>query len=188
MKKTELRQEIRAKRDSLTLSQREQFSAAIMQRFISLPSYQRSSSIAAYTTFQSEVETQGIIQHAQQHGKKLYLPVVDDAQERHMSFVLFDENNTLVKSAMGILEPERCSQMIEVVALEFVIVPLLGFTRAGYRLGFGAGFYDVAFAKNEKATLCALAFSCQELDDFVADPWDIQLDYIVTEKEIISCK
>ena len=67
-----------------------------------------------------------------------------------------------------------------------IIAPLVGFDRALNRLGQGGGYYDRAFARFPDALRIGLAWSAQELDDVPADPWDLPLDIILTEAELIE--
>ncbi|MDE0946117.1 MAG: 5-formyltetrahydrofolate cyclo-ligase [Sphingobium sp.] len=67
-----------------------------------------------------------------------------------------------------------------------IIAPLVGFDRALNRLGQGGGYYDRAFARFPDALRIGLAWSAQELDAVPADPWDLPLDIILTEAELIE--
>jgi hypothetical protein len=69
---------------------------------------------------------------------------------------------------------------------DLVIVPVLGFDRRGFRLGYGGGYYDRFLAKNNCKQVIGLAYSFSELDTFPNEPHDQKLDKIITEKEIIS--
>ena len=72
-------------------------------------------------------------------------------------------------------------------------MPLVGFDRHGNRLGMGGGYYDrtlsfMSMKKSPAPQLVGLSYSFQELPKIVAQDWDIPLDYVVTEKEIICAK
>ena len=71
-----------------------------------------------------------------------------------------------------------------------LLVPLLAFDRAGYRLGYGGGFYDRTLATLRRAapaTLAVgLAFAGQEIEAVPRDGLDARLDWIVTEREALS--
>jgi len=71
---------------------------------------------------------------------------------------------------------------------EFLIVPLLAFDRAGYRLGYGGGFFDRSLArlKDMGTTLAVgVAYAAQEVADVPRDSHDQPVDWIVTEAEAI---
>ena len=76
--------------------------------------------------------------------------------------------------------------------LDVVLVPLLGFDRRGHRLGFGGGYYDRSFAFLNgrtdvgKPVLVGVAYSTQEIATLDEQPWDVRLDYVATERELID--
>ena len=71
---------------------------------------------------------------------------------------------------------------------EIVIVPLLTFTRAGARLGYGGGFYDRTLQElraQGPVTAIGYAFSAQQVDTLPLEPTDQPLDMIVTEAGVL---
>jgi 5-formyltetrahydrofolate cyclo-ligase len=72
-------------------------------------------------------------------------------------------------------------------------VPLLGFDRHGHRLGFGGGYYDRSFAflrdleRPSKPLLVGIGYASQEIDSLAPEDWDVRLDYVATERELIDC-
>ncbi|GAN71501.1 hypothetical protein ASY01nite_15110 [Acetobacter syzygii] len=68
---------------------------------------------------------------------------------------------------------------------DLVLVPLLGFDRAGHRLGYGGGYYDRTLAALPHATSIGYAPSTQEVGHLPCGPYDQPLSCIVTEKEVI---
>jgi 5-formyltetrahydrofolate cyclo-ligase len=63
-----------------------------------------------------------------------------------------------------------------------LVVPLLGFDDAGYRLGYGAGFYDRTFASfPEKPLALGIGFALGRLATIRPQPFDIAMDAILTE-------
>ncbi|WP_281983913.1 5-formyltetrahydrofolate cyclo-ligase [Thalassorhabdomicrobium marinisediminis] len=72
---------------------------------------------------------------------------------------------------------------------EILIVPLLAFSRAGGRLGYGGGFYDRTLEqlRAQKPTLAVgFAYAAQEMPDLPLEPTDQPLDLIVTEQGVIE--
>ena len=72
------------------------------------------------------------------------------------------------------------------VVPDVVVVPCVGFTAAGHRLGFGGGYYDRWLAANPHVVAVGVAWSFAEVDvaTFAARPHDIPLAFIVTERGI----
>jgi 5-formyltetrahydrofolate cyclo-ligase len=77
-----------------------------------------------------------------------------------------------------------------VVSPDVLLVPMLAFDRAGYRLGYGGGFYDRTLADlKPRKTVVAIgvAYAAQEVDFVPRGPHDVPLDFIMTELEVIPC-
>ena len=70
-----------------------------------------------------------------------------------------------------------------------LLVPLLAFDRAGYRLGWGGGFYDRTLAELRQSgtpvTAVGVGYAAQEVDAVPRDYYDARLDWVVTEEDII---
>lgn len=71
--------------------------------------------------------------------------------------------------------------------LDFIIVPALGLTREGIRLGRGGGWYDRVLV-NTKAIKISPIFSLQLLNSLPEEHFDQRVDIIINENEIIKCK
>ena len=74
---------------------------------------------------------------------------------------------------------------------DILIVPLLLFDRAGYRLGYGAGYYDMTIARlrtMKPVTAIGIAFAAQEIAEVPKTPRDARLDLVLTEREIIDLR
>ncbi|MGH8514459.1 MAG: 5-formyltetrahydrofolate cyclo-ligase [Gammaproteobacteria bacterium] len=74
---------------------------------------------------------------------------------------------------------------------DLLFVPLAAFDRAGHRIGYGAGFYDRSLAGlRAKKPICAVgvAYASQEFSEIPHEEYDERLDYVLTERELISCR
>ena len=77
-----------------------------------------------------------------------------------------------------------------VVEPDVLLVPLLAFDKAGYRLGYGGGFYDATLAAlraKKKIIAIGVGFSDQEVPQVPHEKHDMKLDYVMTELEMIKC-
>jgi 5-formyltetrahydrofolate cyclo-ligase len=95
---------------------------------------------------------------------------------------------TLGSGVWGIREPK--AEAPEVFP-DILIVPLLLFDRSGYRLGYGAGYYDMTIARlraMKPVTAIGLAFAAQEIAEVPKTPRDARLDLVLTEREIIDLR
>lgn len=74
-----------------------------------------------------------------------------------------------------------------VLTPDIILVPLVGFDRRGYRLGYGGGYYDRTLAHFSAARPIGYAHSSQEVPEIPIGPHDVALPLIVTEREAIRC-
>ena len=75
----------------------------------------------------------------------------------------------------------------ERVTVNALIVPMLGFDIKGYRLGYGAGYYDRTISgMNPRPLLIGVAFEILRLEDIYPRPHDVAMDFIVTEAGIFQ--
>ena len=132
----------------------------------------------------------GEISPMQLHPKlnaELFLPRITNYRTRQMQF--YSARNPLQSNHFGILEPAPIGS-VSGQSFDLVLLPLVAFNRAGARLGMGAGFYDRAFAFRQRGAstrprLIGLAHSFQEVESLRADAWDVPLDAIITDQELI---
>lgn len=93
------------------------------------------------------------------------------------------------KLADGVFGTRHPADGAEDVRPDLLLVPLLAFDRAGYRLGWGGGFYDRTLAELRSSGTPVVAvgvgYSAQEVDAVPRDHYDARLDWVVTEEDII---
>ncbi|HEY0315853.1 MAG TPA: 5-formyltetrahydrofolate cyclo-ligase [Sphingomonas sp.] len=114
-------------------------------------------------------------------GHAVALPHVTTMDEP-MRFVRWSPDAVLTPGALAIPQIEGG----EVTEPAVVLAPLVGFDRRGRRLGQGGGYYDRWFAAHPGAMRIGVAWSVQEVEALAAEPWDMPLHAIVTEKEWIE--
>ncbi len=187
--KTQLRRQLRQARNALTGFHRHRAEHRIQKLLQSLPALHQAQRIGAYLPFDGEPNLHASLAAQQQ---KIWLPVIraDLHLDFRPSFVLSQHRRRpafAYRNRFGIWEslhqPTRRARQLDVI-----LIPLVGFDRSGNRLGMGAGFYDRSLAglRRRKPILIGIAFSVQEVATLPADPWDIPLDYIVTDRELIK--
>ena len=97
-----------------------------------------------------------------------------------MQFKLWDnpfEQTGLVPDPYGAMQPEASAQLAQI---DVAIVPVLGFTAQGQRLGQGGGHYDRYLAANPHVVPIGLAWDCQLVSDLPAEPHDVPLRAVIT--------
>lgn len=183
MNKAILRREAAQRRDAL--ADREAKSLAICERIIAGPLFRAASAIHCYLPMRSEVDTRPLILSALAQGKRVAVPVVAlKAAELGHAWLQSLDAETLTTGGFGTAHPRnlRPSQPGE---WDLIIVPLLAFDRRGHRLGYGKGHYDRLLA-TATATTVGAAFAAQELAALPAEPHDITLGWVATERELID--
>lgn len=192
MDKKELRKEVRRLRDTLPQEVRKEKSAKIASEVICLQEFQGANVVLLYSAIKSEVETMLIYEEAKRLQKQVYYPrVIGDVME----FYLVDEVTEFEISTFGVREP-KIDKARQYVPKEedsvLVLMPGLVFDKAGNRIGYGGGYYDKYLQKLMKEValmnICkvAVAYECQMVSPGMIknEPYDIRVDYVVTEKEI----
>jgi len=182
--KSSIRTKFNQLRASLTSDQVKQLSQRICDNILSSDIFNNSECIATYSALFNEVNLSSLLQT----NKQFYLPVVQ--ADNAMTFQHKDEDTIMSKNKYGILEPQN-GLIVTASDIDLCLMPLVGFNRIGNRLGMGGGYYDRYFAENkmqEKPTILAgIAYDFQEDDTIQNQEWDIPLDIIFTNKEVIYC-
>ncbi len=136
--------------------------------------------IAGYWPHQTELDCRPLLARACEIGRTCVLPVVDSASN-HLIFRRWRPGDVLTTGRHDIREPASDAATFRP---DVVIVPLLAFDRRGYRLGYGAGFYDktLSYLRRQGSVLAVgYAFAAQEVENVPHDQHDQRLDWIVTE-------
>jgi len=185
-----LRTKLRQQRAQLTPQQRITAAESVADILTCLPAFIQSTHIAGYWAVNAEVSLHAIVARALDRKKVYYLPKI--GKSRQMDFLAWETGQRLNANRYGIPEPCFHSNLAPHL-LDIVLLPLVGFDRQGHRLGTGGGFYDTTFAflrqqsRPSKPLLIGVGYSQQELEAINPQPWDITLDFIVTERELIGC-
>lgn len=138
-----------------------------------------------YISTADEVSTEAIIDNAEERDIKIAVPCIYGDK---MYAIKYFGKETLTQNKYGIYEPKFDDAKIAIFEDAVVLVPLLGFDENMNRLGHGKGFYDRFFAENPNCTKIGLAFEEQKFDKVIHDRFDVQMDYIVTDKNIYEAK
>lgn len=93
----------------------------------------------------------------------------------------------LQRGQMNVWEPKLHCPVIDIAALDFILVPGLAFTHTGKRLGRGGGYYDRLLAHpNCHAQRIAVAFDVQIVDHITTEFHDQHIHQIITESGLIQ--
>lgn len=143
----------------------------------------RGVPLAGYAQMRTEIDPTPAMEEAAAHGP-VCLPVIEAAGQP-LKFRAWTPGCAMIAGAFGAHIPEEGDW----ITPEILIVPLVAFSRAGGRLGYGGGFYDRTLEqlRAHKPTLAiGFAYAEQELPDLPLEPTDQPLDLIVTQHGVIE--
>lgn len=136
--------------------------------------------IALYLSNDGELDPSVIAQTAWDAGKHIYLPVISSSG---MQFCPWYASDPLKPNRYGIGEPS--GEPVATSKLELLLLPTVGWSASGFRLGMGGGYYDRFLASGDCAAALrlGLAYDCQQEDalELLKKSWDQPLDGVLTE-------
>ncbi len=187
----QLRTRLRTRRRSLSAASQRFATDEITRQLYRQTFFLKARHIGFYWPTDGEVDITGLFLDSL---KTWYLPLVSDSlrpfEPQRLLFQPLRSDSSRTLNKYGILEPHYDPREIfNPIMLDVVLLPLVGFDRSGNRLGMGKGYYDRTFKMGVKTwrnpKLIGIAHSIQECRELPAQSWDIPLQAIVTEKEII---
>ncbi len=181
--KARLRREMIARRDAIPAAQISRLAAALTANATSLPQFAAARSVLATMSIGNEWSTKGFIERARAGGKLVVLPRVSSPPRRLELYVVEDFERDLVPGVWDIPEPDpaRCRK-VELAQVDFALVPALAVDRGGYRLGYGAGYFDGLLAGRGKRPCCVTALpSAFVVERVPREPHDVAVDLVLNE-------
>jgi 5-formyltetrahydrofolate cyclo-ligase len=157
-----------------------ELSRRVAQVFVSAIPIAPRSIVSAYFAIGDEADPASLLELLRARGHRIALPRVV-GRGKPLDFHLYETGAQLVPGGFGLSEPHRDWPKVEP---DVLAVPLLGFDAIGYRVGYGAGFYDRTLLRlrSSKSVLAVgFAFSMQEFAELPHDENDQMLDWMVTE-------
>lgn len=180
--KSELRLLLKGRRDALPLGERRAAGYMITERLLEI--LEPYSDVLMYAAKAPEVETEVAINILLERGKRVIVPIIE-RESRSLRFSYVSSMEDFVPGTFNVPEPLGRECPVSAGVIEVCVVPMVGFDRLGNRLGYGAGYYDRFFALYPDVPKVGLAFSCQEVPVVPVEVFDVRMDYVVTEKEVI---
>ncbi|HJR14550.1 MAG TPA: 5-formyltetrahydrofolate cyclo-ligase [Rhodanobacteraceae bacterium] len=188
-----LRARMSVRRNELDAKQRIAAAAGVLHSLENLPEFMTDANVAGYWAVRGELPLNLAVASLTRREQSYFLPVL--GQARQLRFAEYRAGTTLQGNHFGIPEPAVTADALQTAGdMDVILLPLLAFDRKGHRLGTGGGWYDssLAFLGNEprpaRPLLVGIGYGFQEVEAVPTEPWDVDLDYVATDAELIACR
>ena len=172
--KSKLRKQVLQEMKAVPQKQKIVMDQALTERFLNHPFYQEAKTIATYLSFPHEFQTQELIERALKDDKKVLIPKT--YPKGRMEFVVYDPQQ-LKKTSFGLLEPQGDLEVVDASQIDLIHVPGLAFTKEGYRIGYGGGYYD-RYLENFAGHSLSTIYPCQ-VQEFNSEDHDIPVQEVL---------
>lgn len=145
----------------------------------------RAAVVSGYWPIADEFDDRPLLEHFAKAGHVCALPVVT-TKAMPLVFRAWRLGDVMIAGRLDIPEP---SPEADAVEPSMLLVPLLAFDRAGFRLGYGGGYYDRTLTRLRETgpiTAIGVAFGAQEIGEVPHGPGDEPLDWVVTERGALA--
>lgn len=187
LEKQRLREERLAAREALSEQERSVLDDRITQKLLATSEYVEATTVLTYVSVSSEVSTRMFIERALRDGKTVAVPRC--LPGHCLEFVAITSLDQLIAAPFGLLEPPKELPALteEQMNASICIVPALLVDIKGYRLGYGAGFYDRFLSTYPGKKIC-LAYQ-QNLSRTMLPhtAFDVAVDLVITESDVLTC-
>ena len=184
-----LRRQLRDQRIALSAASRIAAASALAEHLLPFIDLQALGPVAGYWALDGELPLHALQSRLPDRGVYC-LPVLH--ADRELRFAPWRAGDPIGANRYGIPEPQGASLLLRPQDMQLVLLPLVGFDRHGNRLGMGGGWYDRSFGfrKQQQAPplLIGVGYAFQEADMGTIADWDVPLDFVATERELIDCR
>jgi 5-formyltetrahydrofolate cyclo-ligase len=182
--KGDLRKHLRDVLANMSFAERHHKSVAACNNIIGAPEFTAARVVMLYLSMPTEVDTAPLALRSWQDGKTVVVPKVSWDQRRMLPTEITSLHGHVTTAGTGVREPVDGKPM-PLDMIDLVIVPGLGFTSSGYRIGRGMGFYDRFLAQGDFIGVsCGLAFEEQVVQSVPVLDHDMPLSMLVTDRGV----
>lgn len=177
--KAALRKEALARRKAVHMAIGAAAAAGVLAHGLRLLHDMPAETISGYLPIRSEIDVVPLLEAMIARGRRIALPVIED-KAGPLVFRQWRPGDPLVVAGFGLSEPCAEAPRLEP---DILLTPLAAFDKAGYRLGYGGGYYDRTFALYRRTrTIVAIgvAYDEQEVAELPVEPHDQRLDCVLT--------
>ncbi len=170
----------------LDKTERAEISDQIQNHLFETDFWKNAQLVGVTLSVGDEWDTRAIVARAFAEGKGVAIPKTFP-ETKELGFYQITDMDQTVKGPFNLEEPDiEKTKLVDKKQMDLMIVPGLVFTKSGYRIGFGGGYYD-RFLKNYIHPTVSLLHTNQIVDTFPIEPFDIPVNYLVTEEGLIDC-
>lgn len=185
MDKSTSRKEMLAKLKAMPEEVHREKTEKIIQRLAEDPIFVNAATIGMTISAFPEVDTSQLIDYCWSIGKKVAVPKCIPST-RGMDFYILTDYSELENVYMKLLEPRiDKSRYVSPNEIDLMIVPGVVFSKSGYRIGFGGGYYDRYLSAYNGDTV-SLVFEIQMVESMPVENHDIPVQQLITENEWIE--
>ncbi|HEY0454770.1 MAG TPA: 5-formyltetrahydrofolate cyclo-ligase [Verrucomicrobiae bacterium] len=177
--KETMRRRLRGENSSHSAEEKVFASSQICSIIRAQPLWQNAKSLLLYHPLPGEPDILPLLNEALSAGKSVCLPRSSDGPDPYVLCRIEHSGTQLAPGKFGILEPKDDCPSYTGKSLDLLLVPGLGFSLTGQRLGRGKGFYD-RLLRGVQGAKCGVAFDWQILAGIPAETHDMFVEYIVT--------
>jgi 5-formyltetrahydrofolate cyclo-ligase len=186
-RKAALRAAQRRRRSALDPGVRAAAAEAVADQLVRTFRLSPGGTVSGYWPLAGELDPRPAMERLAGLGHPLALPRVQ-GRGRPLAFHAWRAGDPLLAGPFGLMEPSPDAARVDP---RILLVPLLAFDRAGRRLGYGAGYYDMVLRELRALAPAPLAigvaFAAQEVAEVPTGPNDQLLDAVVTERRVHRC-
>ena len=187
LEKQRLREERLAAREALSEQERSVLDDRITQKLLAISEYAEATTVLTYVSVSSEVSTRMFIESALRDGKTVAVPRC--LPGHCLEFVAITSLDQLIAAPFGLFEPPKELPALteEQMDASICIVPALLVDAKGYRLGYGAGFYDRFLSTYPGKKICLAYQQSLSRTTLPHTAFDVAVDVVITESEVLTC-
>lgn len=162
---------------SMTEDQVFEESEEIARRLFNSDIYKFTKRVFSYYSINNEVDTRDINRIILKDKKKLALPVCID--DYNLEFHQIDDLTQVERGVLNIPIPKKKNKIVP-QPYDIMLMPGILFSKTGYRIGYGKGYYD-RYLSDNKIFKIGLTYDNLLVDDINHSEFDVKADYIITQ-------
>ena len=184
--KDALREEYGKRRRAIAPEKKKAMDEKINLAATALVSFRHAETVLLYAPLADEIDVRIIAETAWARGKEVAFPLCDP-ETRNMTYHVVRSFDELKEGTYGIMEPCAAAPLFDASRPAVCFVPALLFDRAGYRVGYGKGYYD-RFLHRFGGSKIGLVYGDFILDRVPRGKFDLAVDLLICENGVRMVK